>query len=121
LAALLVFLVALVALAGILTVFIRPLANEGPQFIDRVPQGLGNVAIRPHLSDAPRRCPAPRDRVGPGGSQTPATGMFGRLVADRDLAGSLVRQADPNCRASAVDPSALSAREPPRSCDGMKG
>jgi predicted PurR-regulated permease PerM len=37
LATLLVFLVALVALAGILTVFIRPLASEGPQFIDRVP------------------------------------------------------------------------------------
>jgi len=37
LATLLVFLVALVTLAGILTVFIRPLANEGPQFIDRVP------------------------------------------------------------------------------------
>ena len=37
LATLLVFLVALVALAGILTMFIRPLANEGPQFIDRVP------------------------------------------------------------------------------------
>jgi hypothetical protein len=32
-----VFLVALVALAGILTMFIRPLASEGPQFIDRVP------------------------------------------------------------------------------------
>jgi predicted PurR-regulated permease PerM len=37
LATLLVFLVAIVALAGILTAFIRPLANEGPQFIDRVP------------------------------------------------------------------------------------
>jgi predicted PurR-regulated permease PerM len=37
LATLLVFLVALVALAGILTVFIRPLAREGPQFIDGVP------------------------------------------------------------------------------------
>ena len=37
LATLLVFLVALVALAGILTMFIRPLASEGPQFIDRVP------------------------------------------------------------------------------------
>jgi predicted PurR-regulated permease PerM len=37
LATLLVFLIALVALAGILTMFIRPLANEGPQFIDRVP------------------------------------------------------------------------------------
>jgi predicted PurR-regulated permease PerM len=36
-ATLLVFLVAMVALAGILTVFIRPLASEGPQFIDRVP------------------------------------------------------------------------------------
>jgi hypothetical protein len=37
LATLLVFLVAIVALAGILTVFIRPLASEGPQFIDRIP------------------------------------------------------------------------------------
>jgi predicted PurR-regulated permease PerM len=37
LATLLVFLVTLIALAGILTMFIRPLANEGPQFIDRVP------------------------------------------------------------------------------------
>jgi predicted PurR-regulated permease PerM len=37
LATLLVFLIAMVALAGILTLFIRPLANEGPQFIDRVP------------------------------------------------------------------------------------
>jgi predicted PurR-regulated permease PerM len=36
-ATLLVFLVALVAFAGILTLFIRPLASEGPQFIDRVP------------------------------------------------------------------------------------
>ena len=30
-------LIAMVALAGILTMFIRPLASEGPQFIDRVP------------------------------------------------------------------------------------
>jgi predicted PurR-regulated permease PerM len=37
LATLLVFPVAIVALAAILTVFIRPLASEGPQFIDRVP------------------------------------------------------------------------------------
>jgi predicted PurR-regulated permease PerM len=37
LATLVVFLVALVALAGILTVFVRPLASEGPQFVDRVP------------------------------------------------------------------------------------
>jgi predicted PurR-regulated permease PerM len=37
LATLLVFLVAIVALAGILIMFIRPLASEGPQFIDRVP------------------------------------------------------------------------------------
>jgi hypothetical protein len=35
-----VFLVALVALAGILTAFSRPLASEGPQFIDRVPGHL---------------------------------------------------------------------------------
>jgi predicted PurR-regulated permease PerM len=37
LATLLVFLLAIVALAGILTMFIRPLASEGPEFIDRVP------------------------------------------------------------------------------------
>jgi predicted PurR-regulated permease PerM len=37
LATLLVFLLFLVALAGIVTVFIRPLATEGPQFIDRLP------------------------------------------------------------------------------------
>src|SRR5919112_168671 len=37
LATLLVFVVAIVVLAGILTMFIRPLAKEGPQFIDRVP------------------------------------------------------------------------------------
>jgi len=37
LATLLVFLVAIVVLAGILTMFVRPLASEGPQFIDRVP------------------------------------------------------------------------------------
>ena len=70
--------------------------------------------------NAPRRGPEPRDRVGPGRSQTPATGMFGvggRPRACRDP----VRQADPNCRASAVDPSTLSAREPPRSCDDMRG
>jgi predicted PurR-regulated permease PerM len=36
-ATLLVFLLFLVALAGIVTVFIRPLATEGPHFIDRVP------------------------------------------------------------------------------------
>src|SRR5918993_5823988 len=36
-ATLLVFLLFLVALAGIVTVFIRPLATEGPQFIDRLP------------------------------------------------------------------------------------
>src|SRR4029453_19381506 len=37
LATLLVFLGSMLALAGILTMFIRPLASEGPQFIDRVP------------------------------------------------------------------------------------
>jgi predicted PurR-regulated permease PerM len=36
-ATLLVFLLFLVALAGIVTVFIRPLATEGPEFIDRLP------------------------------------------------------------------------------------
>ena len=37
LATLLVFLLFLVALAGIVTVLVRPLATEGPQFIDRLP------------------------------------------------------------------------------------
>jgi predicted PurR-regulated permease PerM len=37
LATLLVFLLFLIALAGIVTVFIRPLATEGPAFIDRLP------------------------------------------------------------------------------------
>jgi predicted PurR-regulated permease PerM len=37
LATLLIFLLFLVALAGIVTVFVRPLATEGPQFIDRLP------------------------------------------------------------------------------------
>jgi predicted PurR-regulated permease PerM len=36
-ATLLVFLLFLVALAGIVTVFVRPLATEGPEFIDRLP------------------------------------------------------------------------------------
>jgi predicted PurR-regulated permease PerM len=36
-AILLVFLLFLIALAGIVTVFIRPLATEGPEFIDRLP------------------------------------------------------------------------------------
>jgi predicted PurR-regulated permease PerM len=37
LATLLVFLLFLVALAGIVTVLVRPLATEGPQFVDRLP------------------------------------------------------------------------------------
>jgi predicted PurR-regulated permease PerM len=37
LATLLVFLLFLIALAGIVTVFVRPLATEGPQLIDRLP------------------------------------------------------------------------------------
>jgi predicted PurR-regulated permease PerM len=37
LATLLVFLVFLIALVGVVTVFIRPLATEGPEFIDRLP------------------------------------------------------------------------------------
>jgi predicted PurR-regulated permease PerM len=36
-ATLLVFLLALIALASIVTVFVRPLATEGPEFIDRLP------------------------------------------------------------------------------------
>src|SRR5829696_7526413 len=37
LASLLVFFLFLVALAGIVTMFVRPLATEGPEFIDRLP------------------------------------------------------------------------------------
>src|SRR5829696_4176124 len=37
LATLLVFLLFLIVLAGIVTVFVRPLVTEGPQFIDRLP------------------------------------------------------------------------------------
>jgi predicted PurR-regulated permease PerM len=37
LATLLVFLLFLLALAGIVTAFVRPLATEGPEFIDRLP------------------------------------------------------------------------------------
>jgi predicted PurR-regulated permease PerM len=37
LATLLVFLLFLIALAGITTVFVRPLVAEGPQFLDRLP------------------------------------------------------------------------------------
>ena len=37
LATLLVFLLGLVLLTGVVTVFIRPIAKEGPQFIDKAP------------------------------------------------------------------------------------
>lgn len=37
LATLLVFLLGLVLLVGVVTVFIRPIAKEGPQFIDKAP------------------------------------------------------------------------------------
>jgi predicted PurR-regulated permease PerM len=37
LATLLVFLLFLIALTGIVTVFVRPLVTEGPQFLDRLP------------------------------------------------------------------------------------
>jgi predicted PurR-regulated permease PerM len=37
LATLLVFLLGLVLLVGVVTVFVRPIAKEGPQFIDRAP------------------------------------------------------------------------------------
>ncbi len=37
LATLVVFLLVLLALAGMLTVFVRPIATEGPQFADRLP------------------------------------------------------------------------------------
>ena len=37
LATLLVFVLGLVLLVGVVTVFIRPIAKEGPQFIDKAP------------------------------------------------------------------------------------
>ena len=43
LATLLVFLVFLIALVGVVTVFVRPLATEGPEFIDRLPGYVEDV------------------------------------------------------------------------------
>jgi predicted PurR-regulated permease PerM len=43
LATLLVFMVFLIALVGVVTVFIRPLATEGPEFIDRLPGYVEDV------------------------------------------------------------------------------
>jgi predicted PurR-regulated permease PerM len=85
LATLLVFLVALVALAGILTVFIRPLASEGPQFIDRVPgyvqqartgRGpVGRLVQRYNLDEYLQRNQA-RLREGANRLTTPALGVL---------------------------------------------
>jgi predicted PurR-regulated permease PerM len=85
LATLVVFLVALVALAGILTVFIRPLANEGPQFIDRVPgyvqqarsgRGpVGRLVQRYDLDEYLQRNQA-RLREGANRLTTPALGLL---------------------------------------------
>jgi predicted PurR-regulated permease PerM len=85
LATLVVFLVALVALAGILTVFIRPLANEGPQFIDRVPGYLqqartgrgpiGRLVQRYDLDEYLQRNQA-RLREGANRLTTPALGVL---------------------------------------------
>jgi hypothetical protein len=75
---------------GLTVALLKPRSTifQIPAFDQVYPKGPGKVAIRPHLSDAPRRCPAPRDRVGPGGSQTPATGMFGRWWQTATLPGS---------------------------------
>ena len=43
LATLLVFLLGFLLLAGIVTAFVRPIAKEGPQFIDRAPDYLAQV------------------------------------------------------------------------------
>jgi predicted PurR-regulated permease PerM len=59
LATLLVFLVALVALAGIVTMFIRPLANEGPQFIDRVPGYVDLQRNQARLRESANRLTTP--------------------------------------------------------------
>jgi predicted PurR-regulated permease PerM len=85
LATLLVFLVALVALAGILTVFVRPLADEGPRFIDRVPgyveqaragRGpVGRLVQRYNLDEYLERNQA-RLREGANRLTTPALGVL---------------------------------------------
>ena len=85
LATLLVFLVAIVALAGILTVFIRPLASEGPQFIDRVPSyveqartgrgPVGRLVQRYNLDEYLQRNQA-RLREGANRLTTPALGVL---------------------------------------------
>jgi predicted PurR-regulated permease PerM len=85
LATLLVFLIAIVALAGILTMFIRPLANEGPQFIDRVPSyveqartgrgPVGDLVQRYNLDDHLQRNQA-RLREGANRLTTPALGVL---------------------------------------------
>jgi hypothetical protein len=87
LATLLVFLVAIVALAGILTMFIRPLATEGPQFIDRVPgyveqartgRGpVGDLVQRYNLDDYLQRNQA-RLRQSANRLTTPPWGCCGR-------------------------------------------
>jgi predicted PurR-regulated permease PerM len=80
-----VFLVALAALAGILTVFIRPLANEGPQFIDRVPSyvqqartgrgPVGRLVLRYNLDEYLQRNQA-RLRESANRLTTPALGVL---------------------------------------------
>jgi predicted PurR-regulated permease PerM len=85
LATLLVFLVAIIALAGILTMFIRPLANEGPQFIDRVPSyveqartgrgPVGNLVQRYNLDEYLQRNQA-RLRESANRLTTPALGVL---------------------------------------------
>src|SRR6266536_2038207 len=52
-------------------------------------QGPGKVAIRPHLSDDPRRGPAPHDRVDPGREPDSSDRHVRTFGADRDFAGAL--------------------------------
>jgi predicted PurR-regulated permease PerM len=85
LATLLVFLLALIALAGIVTMFIRPLATEGPQFINRVPGYLeqarsgrgpvGHLVQRYHLDQYLQRNQT-RLRESANRQTTPALGVL---------------------------------------------
>jgi predicted PurR-regulated permease PerM len=85
LATLLVFLFAVVALAGMLIVFIRPLASEGPEFIDRVPSyveqartgrgPVGRLVQRYNLDEYLQRNQA-RFREGANRLTTPAIGVL---------------------------------------------
>ena len=85
-----------------------------------IPQGPGKVAIRPHcamLHVVARRHATALVRAGARLQRQGCSGVGGRPRPCRDP-GQTGRPESPS---SAVDPSTLSAREPPRSGDDMRG